>query len=104
ARGSVPPVPAIALIVRAPRPQGFELAVRSRAEDLSFTATLLAVWGGVAAAVAPLGRRSRTADLRSFVLVASTVAALLVVYPRSDFMHLVTALPLAALLGALLVH
>lgn len=94
---------AIGMLARARMPQGFALAVRSRAEDVSYTATLVVVWAGIAALVPPLLRRTGVPELRLFVVVVSALSSLLVVYPRSDFMHLVTALPMVLLLGALLV-
>ncbi len=95
---------AVAVLARAPMPQGFQLAVRLRAEDLAHGATLITVWGGIVAIAPSLLGRAHTPDLRAFVLVASALSALLVVYPRSDFMHLVTALPLVTLLAVVLTH
>lgn len=93
----------LVMMRRAEMPEGFHAAVVSRAEDLSFTATLLVHWAALAAALPLLWkrRRSRREQTTLAVLVAA-LAMYLQLYPRSDFMHLITAVPLTLVLAAAL--
>lgn len=85
----------------APMPDGAHAALVSRLEDLSFAATLIVHWAALAAALPELWRRSRgRIQLERLVVLASALTMYLQLYPRSDFMHLVTAAPLTLVVAA----
>jgi HEAT repeat protein len=92
----------------APMPEGFQRAVEMRLRDLSFSLSLVALWGGVGLVVrawraAAGGRRPLPAADRAVVtILAPALTMFLGLYPRSDFMHLVIAMPIGLVLGALL--
>ncbi len=86
---------------RAPMPEGLHAAVVSRVEDLSFTASLIVHWLALAACVPLLWstERSRPTLIKLAILLGALVMYLKL-YPRSDFSHLVVAVPLTLVLGA----
>jgi hypothetical protein len=87
--------------IHAPMPEGPHAALVSRLEDLSFGATLVMQWAAVASLMPLLWRRHRSRRHQEQILVlASGLAMYLQLYPRSDFMHLVAAVPLTLVIGA----
>ncbi len=105
-------------ILRHPPPmiEGFHAALQSRIRDVSFVWFLGLEWVGVLGAMVLFERvrREKRVEARESCLVRSRRAgALLIVltgavlmhmqlYPRTDFMHLVPAIPGLLVLGALL--
>jgi HEAT repeat protein len=93
----------LVLACRAEMPEGFHAAVFSRAEDLSFTATLLVHWVALAAALPLLWKRRRSQrELTTLAVLVGALSMYLQLYPRSDFMHLIAAVPLTLVLAAAL--
>lgn len=91
--------------VFAPMPEGFQAAVASRINDLSFFIFQMVEWSGIGVIVVALLRhpQRRSRFLSAVVLLALSAAALsLGMYPRSDFMHLIISAPAAMILGTIL--
>ncbi len=99
--GFVGTAAAVVFVARADMPQGAHEAVFSRLQDLSFTASLLTHWLGLGALlpVVWLPRHSAAERTRIAILVGA-FAMYLQLYPRSDFAHLVNAVPLTMVVGA----
>ncbi len=86
---------------RADMPEGLHAAVVSRTEDLSFTATLVVHWAALATMLPVLWSRRRTPrELTSLAILIGAYSMYLQLYPRSDFMHVIAAVPLTLVLGA----
>jgi hypothetical protein len=94
---------AVLVAARANMPQGLHAAVFSRLEDLSFSASLLVHWMAIAALVPVIWARHRSRTQRTHMaILAGAFAMYLQLYPRSDFTHLVNAVPLTLVLAAAL--
>lgn len=88
-------VAAVVLISLAPMPQGLHAAVVSASEDLSFTASLVVHWlalGMVASTL--LQADSNRQQKVELALLLGALTMYLQLYPRSDFPHLIFAMPL----------
>lgn len=86
---------------RARMPEGLHEALVSRLEDLSFGATLIVHWVALAVLLPVLWSRYRSRRHQEQLLVlVSALTMYLQLYPRSDFMHLITAAPLTLVLAA----
>lgn len=111
-RGKVPPALVVGAAVlvgagvlvalgRAPMPEGLHAAVVSRVEDLSFSASLVVHWLALAACVPLLWSNDRSRrELVELAILLGAIVMYLKLYPRSDFPHLVVAVPLTLVLGA----
>jgi HEAT repeat protein len=94
-------VAAVFALRRADMPEGVHAAVFSRLEDLSFTASLLVHWGALALSLPLLWKpRRRPREIVQLLILVSALMMYLQLYPRSDFMHLVAAVPLTLVLAA----
>ena len=95
---------ATALALRgADMPEGLHPAVVSRSEDLIFTVTLVVHWVALALLVPTLWRSTRVPTERvTLALLVGAFTTFLQLYPRSDFMHVIAAVPLTLVLGAML--
>jgi len=93
------------VVLFAPMTEGFQAAVASRIQDLSFWFFQIVEWAGIAVIALALLRnpQRRSRFLAALVLLTLSAAALsLGMYPRSDFMHLIISAPAAIILGTVL--
>lgn len=88
-----------------PMPQGFFHAVMSEFEFRVFAATQLIHWLGLWIWMRSIGttREHRGPSLNLCVLCVGALFLYLQLYPRTDFMHWVTAAPMSAALAAYLI-
>jgi HEAT repeat protein len=97
-------VVAVALAAtRAPMPEGLAAAIVSRVEDVSYFGALVVHWLALASVVPALWRPHRPPrTVVEAVVLAGALTAFLQLYPRSDFTHLVVAVPLTLVVGTAL--
>ncbi len=96
----------IAFLARhALMPEGFSNAINSEFESAVFVLTLVAHWVFLLVAARSIGTSKDTAEVSAcnVIFAVSTVFMYLQLYPRTDYMHWVTAAPLSIVLGIALV-
>ncbi len=106
-------------LVRHPPPmvEGFQASVVMRVRDVAFVVVLMTEWAAVltyvvqswrgrvfAVAVAPDDGEGSTRLGALLILIVSGVLMHMQLYPRTDFMHLVVAIPGVLILAAWLLH
>lgn len=100
-----------------PMVEGFQASVVMRVRDVAFVVVLMTEWAAVltyivqswrgrvfAVAAAPGERDSAQRLATLFVLIVCGILMHMQLYPRTDFMHLVVAIPGVLILAAWLVH
>ncbi len=98
------PVAAWLFLSRALMPEGFLDAVKSALQSGVFSVTLIAHWVFIALSMRTIGtdKRDSTDSARYCIAALAATFMYLQLYPRTDYMHWVTAAPLSLVLGATL--
>ena len=92
-------------LARAEMPDGPHAALVSRSEDLSFTISLLVHWAALAFALPLLWKPARSREeMERLAILVGALATYLQLYPRSDFMHVIAAVPLTLVVGVRLAY